>query len=437
VTITDNASGNQLLGSLGYQCVQPQYSNYWCTLSVCDFDNYQPNLPSIAMIQTGPPGSAGPACSIGTGTCVMTVPIQAPSFTSLNPVTIPGVTGPFSIPGTPGFYGLPGTPPDLTGTSKGGLFIGPNGPCYELNSSACSPMSYGVSVATTASINAALMNYYILGNLTPVTVPYTVNLPVITSAMVGQRACFRLNTVRTGFMSIYAPGAAHIDLNGVNTALGQAVQSGGALGDSLCVTAGSTLQYFADVLHGTWTVMPSDADSFVGTGALSAHADNDAFTWAIWGPRGTISPTLNGAGKVVASAGTTYPSMYNSFTPSIANYTVHADFTVAATPIFGGVYGRMSVGATTAYGAFNVAGTCTLYAANAGTFTVLGTSSCGWGVGATHTISLVMLGNQISEQVDGVVVIGPVTDSSISAAGKAGLEPGTSGTTLISNYVVE
>lgn len=79
VTVTDNTSGNVLLGSLGYNCVQPQFTTYWCTSGNCIFDQYQPNLASLAVNQTGPAGPAGPACSTGTGTCVMTVPIQLPA----------------------------------------------------------------------------------------------------------------------------------------------------------------------------------------------------------------------------------------------------------------------------------------------------------------------------------------------------------------------
>jgi len=83
VTVTDNASGTVLLGSLGYTCVQPQLNNYWCVSGACDFDGYQPNLPNLALIQTGPQGSAGPACATGSGVCTMTVPIVLPGDPTL------------------------------------------------------------------------------------------------------------------------------------------------------------------------------------------------------------------------------------------------------------------------------------------------------------------------------------------------------------------
>jgi hypothetical protein len=70
VTVTDNASGNTLLGALGYACVQPQWTAYWCVAGACNFDAYQPNLAPLALTQTGPPGPqgpAGPTGSIGPG----------------------------------------------------------------------------------------------------------------------------------------------------------------------------------------------------------------------------------------------------------------------------------------------------------------------------------------------------------------------------------
>jgi hypothetical protein len=70
VTVTDNASGNALLGP-GYTCVQPAGSGAavtgsqpWCTAGSggaggnCNFDLYTPNLAALVVQQTGPPGPA-------------------------------------------------------------------------------------------------------------------------------------------------------------------------------------------------------------------------------------------------------------------------------------------------------------------------------------------------------------------------------------------
>lgn len=49
VKITDNVTGNSLLGS-GYSCVQPtSVTNGWCSGSTCNFDNYSPGLASLPL----------------------------------------------------------------------------------------------------------------------------------------------------------------------------------------------------------------------------------------------------------------------------------------------------------------------------------------------------------------------------------------------------
>jgi hypothetical protein len=68
VTVTDNATGNQLLGP-GYSCYQPAGSGAvvtggQCTAAgvaggTCNFDLYTPNLAPQALVQTGPQGPAG------------------------------------------------------------------------------------------------------------------------------------------------------------------------------------------------------------------------------------------------------------------------------------------------------------------------------------------------------------------------------------------
>lgn len=60
VTATDLNTGKNLLGP-GYGCVQPAYSNTWCTNGDCNFDAYIPNTAAIALVQAGPPGPVGTA----------------------------------------------------------------------------------------------------------------------------------------------------------------------------------------------------------------------------------------------------------------------------------------------------------------------------------------------------------------------------------------
>lgn len=61
VTVTDNNTGTNLLGP-GYGCVQPAANtstpNNWCQSSVCDFDNYIPNIAGLPLtVLSGPAGT--------------------------------------------------------------------------------------------------------------------------------------------------------------------------------------------------------------------------------------------------------------------------------------------------------------------------------------------------------------------------------------------
>jgi hypothetical protein len=65
VTVIDNNTGENVLGG-GYSCVQPtSISNSWCASGACNFDEYLPNLASIAIVQTGPTGATGPVGPAG------------------------------------------------------------------------------------------------------------------------------------------------------------------------------------------------------------------------------------------------------------------------------------------------------------------------------------------------------------------------------------
>lgn len=47
-----NSTNQVVLGgpNSGYQCTQPTINSTWCTAGVCDFDNYQPTLPSSVLV---------------------------------------------------------------------------------------------------------------------------------------------------------------------------------------------------------------------------------------------------------------------------------------------------------------------------------------------------------------------------------------------------
>lgn len=121
---------------------------------------------------------------------------------------------------------------------------------------------------------------------------------------------------------------------------------------------------------------------------------------------------------------------YNAATPLSPDYAVSMQVFVASTGIFSSpeICGRMSstltVSGGTYYGLYYepVSGRWKMEKAIGGTLTSLGTLTTALNVGQTYATSLVMVGNQISAVVDGVTIIGPVTDNSISAAGFAGLQ---------------
>lgn len=75
-TLTSNITG-KALPFVGYSCIQPSGSTW-------NFDAYIPNSAPNAVVVAGPTGPVGPACSTGSGTCAMTVPITGPaaSFSS-------------------------------------------------------------------------------------------------------------------------------------------------------------------------------------------------------------------------------------------------------------------------------------------------------------------------------------------------------------------
>ncbi len=73
LTVIDNVSGRSLLDS-GYNCVQPASTASWCAGGVCNLDNYQPNQPALALVQTGQQGIQGPPGCVVGATCTTITP---------------------------------------------------------------------------------------------------------------------------------------------------------------------------------------------------------------------------------------------------------------------------------------------------------------------------------------------------------------------------
>lgn len=167
----------------------------------------------------------------------------------------------------------------------------------------------------------------------------------------------------------------------------------------------------------------SISDTFTGTGgSLPGRVADSGGTWITHPQSSSDISSLSGSGSIYqpsSQAGI----MYVSTTPTSANYRVEADIIVRtlinSTSI--GPLGRLSSSALTYYGArYTAAGQVILFKSVAGTLTTLGTYDVTFPVGEIHKLAIVMNGDQISAEVDGVTRIGPVTDSSITDIGFVG-----------------
>jgi hypothetical protein len=112
-------------------------------------------------------------------------------------------------------------------------------------------------------------------------------------------------------------------------------------------------------------------------------------------------------------------------TPSGADYTVAAKVRDRGdTPQNGmGVAGRLDATANTCYIAiYNTDGTkWQLFSIVAGAYSLMNISVQALTADTDYLVELVMAGDQISVKVDGSTVIGPITNTAVTAAGRAGV----------------
>lgn len=164
--------------------------------------------------------------------------------------------------------------------------------------------------------------------------------------------------------------------------------------------------------------------SFTGT-AFAELAASDA-NWSKQHGYSGRDLILGASGAYVIRNDNTTSSVYvHSATPSNANYYVKADIAKLSgtrNPIMG-VVGRAQSGADTMYQLLYVHSTnlVRLIKRVAGSNTDLGSSYSLTLTSTPVTLELRMDGDQISGYVNGVLRIGPVTDTAISAAGLAGI----------------
>jgi len=175
-------------------------------------------------------------------------------------------------------------------------------------------------------------------------------------------------------------------------------------------------------------------DTFAyASGTLAGRVSPTGGTWSQH-PGSTLSHSTASASSSIWQDVGTGLMTNNQATPS-ADYFVEADMKVL-TVISGNSVaccGRFDSAALTYY-AIRYTGTAfILFKSIAGTLTTLATYTATQATGVTAVIRLEVNGDQISGYVDGVLRMGPVTDTSITAAGRVGTRMftnlGTSGTT--------
>jgi hypothetical protein len=116
VTVVDNVSGNQLLGS-GYGCVQPAQNtavpNTWCASGSCNFDDYPPSLSAL-QVTTAPNISIGTVTTSAPGSgAAVSVTGEVPNF-SLNFQIPQGLAATMAVNSVTNC--APGTPATVTNT---------------------------------------------------------------------------------------------------------------------------------------------------------------------------------------------------------------------------------------------------------------------------------------------------------------------------------
>lgn len=174
---------------------------------------------------------------------------------------------------------------------------------------------------------------------------------------------------------------------------------------------------------------------------LSAHTADSGGTWS---KNSTLSGVLT-INTNRAYCSTTNACYFNTVgAPISADYEVTATITVITNINSNiGVCGRMATSANTMYYAFlsrvsTGGGTYTIQLSSyvAGTPNSLGSYSITAPSG-DHTIKLRMLADQISVDWDGVTRIGPVTDTAVTDAGKAGVRATTASSTTTGYHLAD
>lgn len=157
-------------------------------------------------------------------------------------------------------------------------------------------------------------------------------------------------------------------------------------------------------------------DSLSGGGTWTHHGSADLSDGSF---------QSDGAGKVYQTVTGKDCGYYCSPSPGSADYTVEMDVSSTSVDVsLGtsgvGVMGRVNTAAATGYIAYVDRTTVYIYKIVAGTYTSLGSAAWSPSSSTAYRLRLEMIGTAIKAYIDGTLKVS-VTDSSITAAGKAGL----------------
>jgi hypothetical protein len=168
------------------------------------------------------------------------------------------------------------------------------------------------------------------------------------------------------------------------------------------------------------------ADDFNEAGPvnLDSHTPSGGGTWT----KNTSFSASNAAvesNRLHNAFSSVVNAYYHSAVPTNADYSVLANVVQKSDngDSAVGVCGRMSTSASTGYMALynTIDNTWFLRKEVAGSAASLGTASAALTLDQVYAVELRMSGTSISLYVDTVLTVGPITDSDISTAGKAGV----------------
>lgn len=173
-------------------------------------------------------------------------------------------------------------------------------------------------------------------------------------------------------------------------------------------------------------------DTMTGSGAsLVGHTGELGATWTKHASSTSVThDTITAANRAMGPAATSTNIYTSSGVPPSPDY----DVTIVPVSLvdngtsYAAAAGRMDTVANTCYWCQYYMGThaVSLNVVSAGVITQLGSDVV---ITPQATLTLRMFGNQISCLVDGATVIGPIANSVISTAGKAGLRHGGTNST--------